>query len=429
MVAAGTASRAEADRARAEALDLKSTAEPRLAPALVGRVVAALNALFRSDGWMGAGLRIVTTLDWTLQREAERTLRDAVAVHRADSVTDGTLVAIDPRTSDVLALVGTVRDDEAAFGLDLTAAARNPGSSFRLFTYAAAIAGRRYTAATPLADGAVRIDPDYRVVDIDPRSGGQCRLRDCLGGGLNVPAVQVELGVGIPEVVRLARAAGVRPLALRARGGLTADGSDEDYGPSLTLGGYPVTPMEMAAALATMASGGLQAPPRLIRSIRDTNGIQLPVPDQPPRRALEAATAFVVSDMLADDGSRVTDYAGRSVLALPGRRAAALAGLTDDLSDSWTLGYNPSLATMVWMGSPNPTSPSQHANQTADRIAGPPWRAFMQAALDHLGVGDDWYPPPPGVRPVPVDGRTAWLLDGTAADAPAPALPATVHVE
>jgi membrane peptidoglycan carboxypeptidase len=435
MVAGGAVSRAEADRAAGEALDLRGSAEPNRAPDFVARAAAAAAAGTRVRDLGTAGLRIVTTLDWDLQQRAEQALRDGLQASRPRGVANGAMVAVDPRTGEVLALVGSA-DRQAPNGdQDLTAwPPRNSGTASRLFTYAAAIASRRYTAATPVPDTPVTLDmeggPPYRPRNFDLRYHGTCPLQACLADGLNVPAVEVEMGMGIPVVVGMARTLGAPPLQphFQPNGSLryTTDDAAATFGPALTLGGYGQTPMQLAAATSALAAGGVLTPPSFVRSVGAGGRAGRPAPATPGRRVLDAGTAFVVSQMLADDDSRAMIFGRGSPLALAGRRAAALTGTTDIYTDAWALGYTPSLAAVVWMG--NPDRRPMTVGSDAVFVAAPVWNRFMQGSLDRLGRGDEWYQPPAGVHEAPAGGRTAWFLNGTAPDTPAPALPGTVHV-
>jgi penicillin-binding protein 1A len=118
-------------------------------------------------------------------------------------------------------------------------------------------------------------------------------------------------------------------------------------------------------------------------------------------------------------------YGLNSPLVLPGRHAAALAGTAELFSDAWTIGYTPSLAAAVWLG--NTSYQLMTPGSDGVIVAAPVWRAFMQAALDQIGKGDEWYPTPPGLQSATVNGRAAWFLPGTSAATPAPALPSNVH--
>ena len=129
--------------------------------------------------------------------------------------------------------------------------------------------------------------------------------------------------------------------------------------------------------------------------------------------------------MLADDGNRAQVYGLNSPLVLPGRHVAAVAGTAEAFSDAWTVGYTPSLSAAVWLGNADYSLMAPGSDGVV--VAAPAWHAFMQAGLDQLGKGDEWYATPAGVQPATVNGRLAWFLPGTSAATPAPALPSNVR--
>jgi len=143
------------------------------------------------------------------------------------------------------------------------------------------------------------------------------------------------------------------------------------------------------------------------------------------RRALDPDAAFIVSQMLADDASRAPTYGPGSPLRLPGRHVAAVAGTAEEYSDAWTVGYTPSLSAAVWFG--NADYSLMPAGSDGIFVAAPAWHEFMQAGLDQLGKGDEWYTAPAGLQAATVDGRQVWFMPDTSAATPAPALPANVH--
>src|SRR5215472_13560053 len=194
MVRAGSATRQQADQAFAEPLQLVGPATLDVAPEIVGEALAELTARYGRDA-PSRGFTVLTTLDWGLQQLAEGALRQALAVNQSRHASNGALAAVDPRTGQILALA-----DAATNGSQYTYTTsnpRSPGTAFRVFTYAAAIASGRYTMVTPIGDGSVTITcgqgcPAYRPQDYDLRDHGPCQLEVCLGSGLNIPAVVVE---------------------------------------------------------------------------------------------------------------------------------------------------------------------------------------------------------------------------------------------
>jgi len=435
MVRAHVIGGREADQAYGETLTFTGPTALIRAPELVGQVTAQLTARLHTRAWTSAGLHVVTTLDWDLQQQARQAVRDAVQASAWRGAGNGALVALDPRTSEVLAQVGSIDRTSPNGQYDMsTWPPRNPGTSFRVFTYAAAIASRRYTMVTLLTDGPTSVvtagGPPYQPRNRDSHWHGTCELQACLGNDLVAPAVQVQLSTGLPEVVRTARAMGAPPWFphFDPSGSIkyTNDDPVDRYGPSLTLGGYGQTPLQLATGLSVLASGGLLRQPRFIRTARTSAGAVVLGPEPAASRAIDAGTAFVVGQMLADDANRALIYGQGSPLTLPGRRAAALVGTTDDLTDAWAAGCTPSLVTAVWMGNPDyrPMQPGSDGLL----VAAPAWHRFMQAALDRLQRGDEWFTPPGGVQQAQAGGRTAWFLDGTSPTTPAPPLPDSVRV-
>jgi membrane peptidoglycan carboxypeptidase len=431
MVRAGSATRQQADQAFAEPLQLVGPATLDVAPEIVQRVLAELTVRFGPNAAIH-GYTVLSTLDWGLQQRAELALRQALASNRIRRVTNAALAAEDPRTGQILALA-----DAAANGSQYTYAAGNPrsaGNAFRVFTYAAAIAGGRYTMVTPISDAPITITagaaPSYSPRDYDGRDHGTCELRTCLGSGLNIPAVVVELGSSVAAVAATARSLGApayqAQFAANGSVAFTTQNSDQSYGPSLTLGGYPETPLQMATGFGTLADGGvLHQPEAILRVSTSDHGAVYQARAGAGTRALDPGAAFVVSQMLADDANRALVYGLNSPLALPGRHAAAVAGTAEAFSDAWTAGYTPSLSAAVWLGNADYSLMTPGSDGVF--VAGPAWHAFMQAALDQLGKGDEWYTAPAGVQAADVNGRQAWFLPGTSAATPAPALPSNVH--
>jgi membrane peptidoglycan carboxypeptidase len=435
MVRAGSATRQEAAAAFAEPLQLVGPATLDVAPEIVDMALAELTARYGADA-ARRGFTVLTTVDWGLQQLAERALHQALDANRLRRVGDGALAAVDPRTGQVLALADV--DTNGGAVQFTTRNPRSPGNAYRVFTYAAAIASGRYTMVTQLSDTPFVINVSqpggsttYRPTDFDLHDHGPCQLRDCLGDGLNVPAVAVELGVGVPAVALTARALGAPAFqpqfAPDGSISFTTQNTDASYGLSLTLGGYPETPLQMASGFASLASGGVQHQPEAIlrASTNDLLTVYRARADA-GKRALDPGAAFIVSQMLADDQSRAQVYGRNSPLVLPGRRAAAVAGTGENFSDGWTVGYTPSLAAAVWMG--NAAFTQMMPGSDGVFVAAPAWHAFMQAGLDQLGKGDEWYTAPAAVQAAAVDGRQAWFLPGTSAATPAPALSANVLV-
>jgi membrane peptidoglycan carboxypeptidase len=431
MVRSGAIRPAEADRAAAEPLRVFGPDNVFAARQFVDYVANALLASYGTEAVQHRGLTVRTTLDWGLQQQAELAARRALDPARHATV--AVVVAVDPRTGQILAYAQASAGDLAVNFA--SGPPRSPGTAFRVFTYAAAIASRRYTMVTPIDDSPLTVEcgsgcPSYSPREFDARSHGVCALRDCVGNGLVVPAVEMELGLGVPQVVAAARAVGAPPYQphFAADGNVTytTDAPPDSFGPSLTLGGYGETPLAMASGLATLADGGVLHAPESLLHVTPAGGgsVAQPRPD-PGRTVIDPGAAFVVSETLADAATRQQVYGVSTPLGFAGRHVAAVAGTAEAFSDASAAGYTPSLAAALWTG--NESYSPLTLGSDGIFAAAPAWHQFMQAALDQLGRGDEWYQPPAGVTGDIVDGRQAWFLAGTSASTPAPPLPANAH--
>jgi membrane peptidoglycan carboxypeptidase len=401
-----------------------------LVPGFTGYVVRALTDRFGKDAVRSGGLRVVSTLDWNLQQLAQRSVTDTVKANRFRNLTDGALVSIDPKTGQVLAMVGSAGPDAPGGQYDMAIGPpRNPGSSFKVFTYTAAIDSRKYTMVTPITDAPLTVQPPggqrYSPKNYDLRYHGVCQLQACLGNSLNVPAVEVEVTTGVSSVVEQARRMGAPPYQDHD-GRYTTDDQATSFGPSLTLGGYGETPLQMATGVSVLASGGVLHDPQPFLTVTGPGGARLLQAGSDGQRVLDAGTAYIVSQMLSDDANREMSFGRGTPLTLPGHRVAAKTGTTDDFSDGWTVGYTPSLATAVWMGNTDFHPMTQGSDGVY--VAAPAWHQFMAGALDLMGKGDEWYDQPSDVQARTVGGRQAYFLSGTSPSTPAPALPSWAHL-
>jgi membrane peptidoglycan carboxypeptidase len=405
MVDTGAATPAAAAAALAEPPRLASggMGDLNLFPTVTARVVREVRQRLGLDA-VSAGLRITTTVDADLQQFSQAAVTRQVDSMTAEQAGDGALVAVDPRSGEVLADVGGAGPGHPAEQLDMAAHPRPPGSTFKLFTYSAALEARRLSMLTPLRDrpfslphgggrdGAGR----YQVHDYEPRYRGTVTVKEALASSLNVPAVKAELLTGIPEVVRMARAMGITTLGR----------PPSAYGASLTLGSYPVRLEELAQAATVLAAEGWFRAEHVLLSVRDRNGGEL-LARQPGHRALDPGVAFVMNAILADDANRAPAFGARSALTIPGHLVAAKTGTTSDFRDNLTVGWTPHLVVATWVGN---ADDRPMRNTTGLSGAAPIWNAVMSRAL---GAGGDGWPPPPGGVQRVAEG---WLLDGTSAE-------------
>src|SRR2546421_277507 len=211
-----TAAQAQAASAQKLALQKPSAADDVKAPGFVHWVAAQLEKTYGEELLKNGGLTVITSLDWNLQSIAERQVREKVTALQGQHVTDGALVALDPATGAVLAMVGSAGADVPGGQYNMAIIPRQPGSSFKIFTYTAAIESQKFTMGSWVRDEPISIrlgdGSTYTPHNYDGRYHGWQPIPAALGNSFNIPAVKVELGTGIDHVVDVARRMGVEAL-------------------------------------------------------------------------------------------------------------------------------------------------------------------------------------------------------------------------
>ena len=404
MAEDGWITRAEADEAGRQSIDLRRDDAPASAPAFVAYVRAELGRV-RPDLAFRDGLTIETTLDAALQSEVERLMRLRLAALRDRNVTDGALVAIEPSTGGILALVGGSTDGDPAHGgdIDMAVSPRQPGSALKPFLYAAAFE-RGYTAATPLLDIATTYataDGPYAPLDFDRSFRGVVPLRIALGSSLNVPAVRTLDAIGVDALLDVAR-----------RFGLGTLDEAERYGLALTLGGGEVRLVDLTNAYAALAARGTLQAAFAVRRVRDaTSRVLYEREPAAVTRAISEQHAYLLADILSDRDARIPGFGEVTPFELP-FSAAVKSGTSTSFRDNWTLGFTPEIAIGVWVGNAD-GSPMQDVSGVDG--AGPIWHDAMMAAA--LSRRMTWYPRPVGIVEATVCAPTG-LLPGN--DCPSP---------
>ena len=371
---------------------------PLQAPHFVDYVLQVLKQQFHISPSDRKGYRVFTTIDLNLQSLAETMVRNQInSQGNYYDFHDGTLVAMDPRTGQVLAMVGGADYYRPGGQINMaTTTTRQPGSSFKMFTYTAAIESGKLNMLSPILDqpmvfplggGTDGLKP-WAPLNYDKRFHGTLPLKLAMGNSLNIPAVKVELLTGIPAVLDAARRMGVTSL----------NKDDSAYGKSLTLGGYGVSPLDMVTGASTLATLGVRHRPAPVLHIED--GLGNTIFDYDPAkndfRAVSQQVAFIIDSIMSDDRNRCMEFGCGGDLTLPGRHVGAKTGTTQDFRDNWTVGFTPSLAAAVWVGNPD-YHPLAH-NSTGIVGAAPIWHQFMvQALAPHP---DEWYGMPVGVDQV-----------------------------
>ncbi|NLX08418.1 MAG: penicillin-binding protein [Chloroflexi bacterium] len=360
------------------------------------------------------GLRVYTTIDMDYQRLIEDAARSQVSqLSASNHLTNAAVVVIHPQTGEILAMLGSVNyGDESIDGnVNVTIAARQPGSAMKPFTYAAAMENG-WTAAQVIWDTETHIgvpgQPMYSPVNYDRGFHGPVRMREALANSYNVPAVQTLRQVGVDYLLWMMHRVGVTSLSSDA----------SQYGLSLTLGGGEVTPLELTTAYGVLANGGVYVPTTPILCVTDSDGSILyeyermcPTGTNLTDRSksvvasgqpvLDPRIAFVISHILSDNAARSPAMGSNSPLYTPGIPTSVKTGTTDDFRDNWTVGFTRNIAVGVWAGN---TDNSPMSGVSGLQGAAPIWQDVMigiygrPALLDMLvGRGpDDGHIQPPG---------------------------------
>lgn len=340
------------------------------------------------------GLKVYTTVDLELNDFTQQTVRDQIERLRAsNNVGNGAVMVIKPVTGEIMAMVGSADyDNDAIDGrVNVTTSFRQPGSTIKLFTYAAALE-RGMTPGDVIWDTRVVIQapgqPPYEPRNYDRRFHGPMRMRTALANSYNIPAVQtLRFNVGVDYL-----------LAFLQRLGIESLGSDASrYGLSLTLGGGEVSLLELTNGFATFGNEGVLVEPQAIRCIINSdNEILYQYENGCPngsnetintvneyanrRRVLDERIAFVMSSILSDNAARTPAMGANSPLNTPGITSAVKTGTTDDFKDNWTVGYTKNVAVGVWVGN---TRGEAMVNTTGLTGAAPIWNAVLTSVYNN----------------------------------------------
>lgn len=376
------------------------------------------------------GLKVTTTLDNKLQEDSQKIVHDEVTNLKGYNVGNGAAVVISPKNGQILAMIGSkdyfAKDYDG--NVNVALALRQPGSATKPITYSAALQ-KGYTASTVLMDvptefpGGAGI-PVYRPVNYDGQFHGPTQVRYALGNSYNIPAVKMLAMVGVKNVMELAYKMGLT----------TWEPSTENVnsvGLSLTLGGREVRLLDLTSAFGVLANQGKRQDPVSILKVEDSKGKTLyEYHDSDGVKVLDDGIAFVISNILSDNGARSAAFGSNSILNVPGKTVSVKTGTTDEKRDNWTLGYTPSVVVGVWVGN-NDNSKMNPAIASGVTGASPIWQKIMIRALK--GQGDEKPPQPGNVSFIDVDGlmggkphggsptRKEWFVKGSEPSAESPA--------
>ncbi|MFL5561790.1 MAG: penicillin-binding protein 1A [Gemmatimonadaceae bacterium] len=348
-----------------------------------------------------ADLTVVTTIDTRAQRAAEGAVtrqanalaREGVAWYGArGGGVQGALVAIDPRSGDVVALVGGREYERGGFNRALLAH-RQPGSAFKPFVYAAGLAAG-FTPATLVDDEPVEVDAGnghlWRPTNYDGTYEGQITLRRALMVSANAATVRLSRAIGESRVVARARQNGINS-PMRAV-------------PSIALGAVEVTPLELVTAYSPFANGGYRVAPRLVRRIEAPDGSLIWSSEPSVTPVMDPRDAWQVTSMLRSVVDHGTGHAVRD-LGVAGP-IAGKTGTTNNNADIWFVGYSPTIVAAVWFGYDTPRPLPGGAS--GGRFAAPAWAEFYEHGWHETGT-DAWWTPPAGMVSRVIDANTGEL--------------------
>ena len=344
-------------------------------PYVTNAAIQELEKRFGRDRLLRGGMRVQLTVDTNYQKMAVNSVKASYASlrRRRARVDQIALVAVDPRTHFVKAMVGGVDFRKSQFNRAVQAL-RQPGSSFKPFVYYAAFASGKYSPNSTVQDTPVSY-PDgnarYRPKNYGGGYSGSVSIKRAIEISLNIPAVRLGQEIGLNRVIEICRLLGFH--------------SPLEPVPSLPLGSEDVTPLEMAGSFATFASGGWHSDTTLIVQVTDSNGQMLLDNTPRPRLVLDPWSVASVNQTLKGVINQ-----GTAKTAQLGRPAAGKTGTTDAERDVWFVGYVPQLSVAVWVGNDNYSRIGRGA--TGGSYAAPVWRSFMTKALK--GVPPQDFAPP-----------------------------------
>ena len=422
MLRLGFITQDEMDQALAEKLVYQAPVNSFLAPHFVDFVLEELRQLGFKPGIQQ--LNVKTTLDYHLQFWAEedvtKNLNNCLAPPSCDQngkLASG-LVAENPQNGEIIVMVGSTDYNAQGGQYNWTTTPRNVGSSVKPYTYAAVINARAATVDTPVYDGpSPLIYKDAysttKFYNYDLASHGVLPLKQAMGNSLNICAVKVELSIGVPAVLSFMRNIGVQPRYINADGSYDTQAPGDEYGPSVTLGGYPITLLEHVGGMATLADMGVYHTPEAVLQVADSHGgvLYQTHADQRARQAVDPAVAFIMAQIMSDDNNRARIFGYNSPLHFKNRIVAAKTGTSDDFKDAVTVGFTPDLAVAIWIGDILDIHHTMARNSDGVFVATPGFHVFLDEALTYMGApGNRWYAAPPGVVAGP---NNSWYLTDT----------------
>ncbi|MDP3957319.1 MAG: transglycosylase domain-containing protein, partial [bacterium] len=325
------------------------------------------------------GYKVITTLDWDKQQTAEQAVREGAEKNKKWKASNAALIALDPRTGQILSMVGSKDYFDTAIdgNVNVTTRDRQPGSSFKPYVYLTAFT-KGYLPETILYDTKTQFETaegkSYEPNNYDGKFHGPLPMMKTLGGSLNVPAVKTLYLASVNDAIQMAKNLGITGLSDPSKLGL-----------SLVLGGGEVKLIDHVSAYGTLATGGIRHKETAILRIEDAKGTLLEEfkPDAGERVVDEKYVAMLDS-ILSNNDNRAWVFGESSPLRFDNRPVVAKTGTTNEFRDGWTIGYTPSLAVGVWAGNNNNSPMTDGADGV--NVAAPIWRAFLDKVLANYAI-------------------------------------------
>ena len=357
------------------------------APHFVSFIKEYIEEKYGSEIVKRGGLKVTTTLDYGLQEKGEQIVKEGALVNeKAWDGKNASLVAIDPKTGQILTMVGSrdYFDKEIEGNFNVATALRQPGSSFKPFIYATAF-NKGFTPETALFDVPTEFQTTcdasgqalprhdqkdcYMPDNYDEKFRGPMSLRSALAQSINLVAVKLFYLAGLLDSLKTAEDMGINTLSDIGRYGLT-----------LVIGGGEVSLLDMTSAYGVFANNGVRNPYTGVLKVEDNSGKILEEFRSDAQEVLLKNTTLTISDILSDEKARIPTFGTHSALFIPGKEVAVKTGTTNNNKDAWTIGYTPSIAVGVWAGN----NDNQPMKKGGVAVAGPIWNKFMNEALKIL---------------------------------------------
>lgn len=330
------------------------------------------------------GIKVKTTLDLEVQKTTEKIVKEEIEKLEGLNATNASVVVLDSKTGDILAMVGSYDFNDEKFGKFNVAAygQRQPGSAVKPITYATAFE-KGYTPSTVLMDVKTEFssgsstDKPYTPVNYDGKFRGPMQVRFALGNSENIPAVKMLAMVGVRDFLQKASEMGLSQFAP------TQDNLNR-FGLAVTLGGGETTLLDLTTAFSTLADSGQKKDPSPFMEITDFKGKKIYKQVKVKKKqVLSPEASFLTSHILSDNNARVEIFGPNSYLNIPGKTVAVKTGTTDDKRDNWAVGYTKSITIGVWVGN-NDNSPMNPKIASGATGASPIFYRLMRELLkDH----------------------------------------------